>query len=244
MLILVPVKRVPDPYARVLPLPDRSGLDLSDVKMDMNPFDEIAMEEAARKREEFGARVIAVSIGDSACEDTLRKALAMGADEAILIEADEPLDAGVVAAELEALARELRPDLVLMGKQAVDDDTNAAGSMLAARLGWPIATSAAALRLEAGSAEVVCEGDEGELTLRVSLPAVVTADLRLNEPRYIALPGILKARSKPLARRSRLTDARPKTRWLEVEVPPNRPAGRKVASVDELLSELRTRGLV
>ncbi len=245
MKILVPVKRVVDPYAKVRPLADGTGLDLGGIKHDVNPFDEIAVEEAVRQKEANSAiTIIVVSIGTSDCEEQLRKALAMGADEAILIETDQPIDSPIVAAEFHALANELQPDLILMGKQATDDDCNQAGQMLAAKLDWPQATFASKLVIEGGRATVIRETDTGEETLTFSLPGVVTTDLRLNEPRYVALPGIIKARSKPLSKRPRATTMTPKTRTTRYDAPPARPAGRKVASVDELITALRERGAI
>ena len=243
MKILVPVKRVVDPYAKVKPLPDGSGLDVAGVKFDVNPFDEIAVEEAVRMKErDPSVSVTVVSIGSGDCEEQLRKALAIGADEALLVETTDEMDSTVVAAELEAVVRQVGPDLVLMGKQATDDDCNQAGQMLAARLGWPQATFACKVELVQGSVRVARETDTGEETLDVPLPAVVTTDLRLNEPRYIALPGIIKARSKPLSRQPRATTAAPKTRTIRLEPPPSRPPGRRVGSVDELVAALRERG--
>jgi len=243
MKVLVPVKRVVDPYAKVKPLPDGSGLDVGGVKFDINPFDEIAVEEAVRMKEaDPSVHITVVSIGSAECEDQLRKALAIGADEAILVETSDPLDPSVVAAELEAIVKQVSPDLVLMGKQATDDDCNQAGQMLAARLGWPQATFACKVERGDGSLKVMRETDTGEETLELPLPCLVTTDLRLNEPRYIALPGIIKARSKPLAKQARATSAAPKTRVLKLSSPPARPPGRKVGSVDELVSALRERG--
>ncbi|MCW5942106.1 MAG: electron transfer flavoprotein subunit beta/FixA family protein [Fimbriimonadaceae bacterium] len=245
MRILVTVKRVVDPYARVRPMPDGSGIDTGGAKFEINPFDEIAIEEAVRQREARGdTEIVAVSVGPSECEDQLRKALAMGADRAILVETGDPQDSSVVAAELEAIVRELKPDLILMGKQATDDDRNQAAQMLAARLGWPQATFASKLTVSDGSATVARETDTGEETLEIPLPAIVTTDLRLNEPRYIALPGIIKARTKSLEKRPRATTALPKTRPLRYETPPSRPPGKKVGSVEELVSELRARGAI
>ncbi|MES1227460.1 MAG: electron transfer flavoprotein subunit beta/FixA family protein [Armatimonadota bacterium] len=245
MTILVPIKRVVDPYAKVRPLADGSALDTAGLKFDVNPFDEIAMEQAVRFKEADGSvRVVAVSVGTAECEDQLRKALAMGADEAILVETSDELDSSVVAAELAAVVQSLKPDLVLMGKQATDDDCNQAGQMLAAKLEWPQATFAAAVTLGAGEVTVVRETDDGEQTVRLQLPAVVTVDLRLNEPRYIALPGIIKARSKPLSKQGRATHATVKTRVIGYANPPAREAGRKVGSVDELVSALRERGAI
>jgi electron transfer flavoprotein beta subunit len=244
MKVLVPVKRVVDPYAKVKPLADASGIDTTSVKFEINPFDEIALEEAVRLKESGSiAEIIAVSIGPAEAEEQLRKALAMGADRAILIETSDPLDSTVVAAELHAVATLEQPDLIIMGKQATDDDNNQAGQMLAARLGWPQATFACKVGLASGVATVVRETDSGTETLEIPLPCLITTDLRLNEPRYIALPGIIKARTKPLERRTRSTSASPKTRTVRVAAPPARAAGKKVGSVTELLAELRSRGV-
>lgn len=243
MKILVPVKRVPDPYAKVRALPDGSGLDLSSIKCEINPFDEIALEEAVRiKERDPSAEVIAVSIGGAECEEQLRKALAIGADSAILIEAPNKFDSTGVAGELAALTGELKPDLILMGKQGTDDDNAQAGPMLAAKLGWPQATFASKVEIGAGKATVTRETDDGSETLELPLPCVITADLRLNEPRYVALPGIIKARSKPLEKRPAATNPTPMTRSLRFEAPPPRAAGRKVGSVDELVAALKERG--
>jgi electron transfer flavoprotein beta subunit len=245
MKVLVPVKRVVDPYAKVRPLADGSGLDTTGVKFEINPFDEIAVEEAVRLKEKHpGLEITVVSIGGGECEEQLRKALAMGADKAVLVETTEPYDSPGVAKELEALVRELQPDLVLMGKQATDDDANQAGQMLAARLDWPQATFAAKVEISGTVVTVTRETDTGEEVVEVDLPAVVTADLRLNEPRYIALPGIIKARSKPLERRAPSAAPSPKTRVVRVESPAARPAGRKVGSVEELVSALKDRGVL
>lgn len=243
MKILVTVKRVVDPYAKVKPLADGSGLDTTGVKFEVNPFDEIAVEEAVRLKEKNPAITItAVSVGDASSEEQLRKALAMGADEAILVETTDALDSHVVAAELEAVIRERQPDLVLMGKQATDMDSNQAGQRLAARLGWPQATFANKIALEGNTAIVSRETDSGEETLKLALPAIVTADLRLNEPRYIALPGIIKARSKPLEKRARATSEAPLVTTVAYENPPQRAAGKRVNSTAELVAELKSRG--
>jgi electron transfer flavoprotein beta subunit len=226
-------------------LADGSGLDTAGVKYDINPFDEIAMEEAVRQKEsDSSIRIVAVSLGEAECEEQLRKALAMGADEAILIETEHALDSSVVADELALLARELNPDLILMGKQATDNDSCQAGQILAAKLGWPQATFASRLSLAGDRAEVTRETDEGEETLSLPLPAVVTTDLRLNEPRYIALPGIIKARSKPLARRARAGEALAKVRVLSYAAPEGRGEGVRVSSVDELVSALKSKGVL
>ncbi len=243
MKILVPIKRVVDPYAKVKPLGDGSGIDTGGMQFAINPFDEIAVEEAVRLREKDPAvEITVVSIGAGECEEQLRKALAMGADKALLVETSEVYDSPSVAAELAALALELSPDLILMGKQATDDDCNQVGQMLAARLDWPQATFASKVEIVPGGLRVTRETDTGEETFELPLPAVVTADLRLNEPRYIALPGIIKARSKPLDRRPPLTEPRLRTKTVAYSAPPARAAGRKVASVDELVAALRERG--
>lgn len=243
MRILVPIKRVVDPYARVRPLPDGSGIDTAGVKFDINPFDEIAVEEAVRQKEANPEiEIVAATIGSADAEEQLRKALAMGADRAILIETADAYDPRSVAAELAELVREVQTDLVLMGKQATDDDCNQVGQMLAARLDWPQATFASKLVLGGGSAQVTRETDTGEETLSMPCPCVVTTDLRLNEPRYIALPGIIKARSKPLERRAPKLAAHSAIRTLRYEAPPGRGACQIVASVDELVAALRDRG--
>ncbi|MCG9895582.1 MAG: electron transfer flavoprotein subunit beta/FixA family protein [Fimbriimonadaceae bacterium] len=244
MLILVPIKRVVDPYAVVRPLPDGSGMDTAGQKFDINPFDEIALEEAVRLKEAGSAdRIVAVSWGGSECEDQLRKALAMGADEALLFEAED-LDPSVIAAELQALVAELQPGLILMGKQDTDTDHGQTPPMLAALTGLPLASYAARITISGGSAEVVRETDSGEETVTVPLPAIISADLRLNEPRYIALPGIIKARSKPLTRRDRLTTAAGRTRVVAYAPPPDREPGRRVASVEELAEAIQAKGVL
>lgn len=245
MKIVVPVKRVIDPYAKVRPLGDGSALDLGGIKFEINPFDEIAVEEAVRLKEAGKAtEVVVVSIGGPECEEQLRKALAMGADRAVLIETPEKLDSPAVASELAEVVRHEAPSFVLMGKQGTDDDSNQAGQMLAAKLGWPQATFIAKLEVLDGAVRLVRETDTGEEQVEAPLPAVVTVDLRLNEPRYIPLPGIIKARTKPLERRPRATAQAPKTRVVRVDPPPSRPPGKKVGSVDELLAELKSRGVI
>lgn len=245
MKILVPIKRVVDPYAQIRPLADGTGLDLGGVKFDVNPFDEIAMEEAVRQKEANPSiSIVAVSIGGGEVEEQLRKALAMGADEAILVETSDELDPQLVADELKAVIEEVQPDVVLMGKQATDGDNNQVGQMLAAKLGWPQATFAAKVTLTDSAVEVARETDTGEETLKMPLPCVITTDLRLNEPRYIALPGIIKARSKPLAKRERATSNSPRVKITKFEQPPARQAGVKVGSVDELVAALRDKGVL
>lgn len=245
MKILVPVKRVLDPYAKVKPLADGSGLDLAGLKFDINPFDEIAVEAAVQLKEANDSiHIVVVSIGTSECEDQLRKALAMGADEAILIETNDELDSSVIAAELAKVAEEVNPQLILMGKQATDDDNNQAGQMLAAKLNWPQATFAAKIELEEEKVQVTRETDTGEETLILPLPALITTDLRLNEPRYIALPGIIKARQKPLTKSTRKTEIQPLTKIISYSAPPTRSAGKKVGSVEELIAEIQAKGVL
>lgn len=244
MRVLVPIKRVPDPYAKVRPLADGSGLDTGSVKFEINPFDEIALEEAVRQREKGGVtEIVAVTVGGPESEEQLRKALAMGADRAVRIEA-EGLDSPGVADELAALAGELKPDLILMGKQATDVDDNQVGQMLAAILDWPQATFASKVELSGNVAKVTRETDTGEETLELDLPAVVTVDLRLNEPRYIALPAIIKAKNKPLDRRPAAASAAPRTKLVRMDAPPPRAAGRKVANVDELVQAIQAAGVL
>ncbi len=243
MKILVPIKRVVDPYSKVRPLSDGSGIDTTGLKFEINPFDEIAIEEAVRLREKSGdVEIIVVSIGKSECEEQLRKALAIGADKAILIETDQEYDSLGIAKELASLVAEQAPDVVLMGKQATDDDCNQVGQMLAAKLGYPQATFASKIERLPTSLKVTRETDEGDEILELPLPCLVTADLRLNEPRYVALPGIIKARSKPLERRTPSVPVTLKTRPVFFESPPPRAAGKKVSSVDELVAVLRDRG--
>lgn len=215
------------------------------MRFEINPFDEIALEEAARMKERGEASVvIAITIGEAAAEENLRKALAMGADRAVLVEFSGDTDSLAIAKELAAWVTEFQPDLVLMGKQATDDDSNQVGQMLAALLGWPQATFASKVSVLDGTATVSRETDTGQETVAMRLPAVITADLRLNEPRYIALPGIIKARTKPLDRVTPKTEIRPKTRFENIVLPPARVAGRKVGSVMELAQGLAERGVL
>jgi electron transfer flavoprotein beta subunit len=246
MKILVPIKRVVDPYAKVRPTADGTGLDTTGLKFEINPFDEIAVEEAVRLRERLGdVEIVVISIGPEECEEQLRKALAMGADRAILVESSLAYDPPAIAAELaEQVRKFLSPDLILMGKQATDDDANQVGQMLAALLDYPQATFAAKLEISRESARVTRETDTGEETVEVSLPAVVTVDLRLNEPRYIALPGIIKARSKPLERRAPILEPKPRIRIVKYETPPARSSGLRVGSVDELFAALKSKGAI
>jgi electron transfer flavoprotein beta subunit len=241
--VLVAVKRVVDANFRVRVKADGSGVELDNVKMAMNPFDEIAVEEAVRLKEAGTAtEIVAVSIGPAKAEDTLRQALAMGADRAILVVHDGRTESLGVAKTLAKIAATETPDLILLGKQAIDDDTNATGQMLAALLQRGQATFASKVEIADGKAIVTREVDGGLQTLGLPLPAVVTADLRLNTPRFTALPNIIKARSKPLARTSAAelgVDLTPRLKTLKVEDPPARKAGEIVASVDALIAKLR-----
>jgi electron transfer flavoprotein beta subunit len=248
MKILVPVKRVIDYNVKVRVKADGSGVDLANVKMSMNPFDEIAVEEAIRLREKGAAtEVIAVSIGVKQAQETLRTALAMGADRAILVIAAEDVTQDIeplaVAKILKAVIDAEGPGLVIAGKQAIDNDMNATGQMLAALLGWPQATFASALTVEGESATVTREVDGGLQTIKVNLPAIVTADLRLNEPRYASLPNIMKAKKKPLEEKTAAdygVDVTPRLKVVKTTEPATRAAGVKVASVDELIAKLKT----
>jgi electron transfer flavoprotein beta subunit len=248
MKILVPVKRVVDYNVKIRVKPDGSGVETANVKMSMNPFDEIAVEEAVRLKEKGrAAEIVAVSAGVAACQETIRTALAMGADRGILIETGAELQPLAVAKLLRALVARERPDLVLMGKQAIDDDMNATGQMLAALLGWAQGTFASRVELGDGRVTVTREIDGGLETVELRLPAVVTADLRLNEPRYASLPNIMKARKKTIETVSPAelgVDVTPRLTVLKVEEPPKRKAGVKVASVAELVHKLRTEAKV
>ena len=248
MKVLVPVKRVVDYNVKVRVQGDGSGVVLDGVKMSMNPFDEIAVEEAVRLREAgLASEVVAVSCGVEACQETLRTALALGADRALLIETGETLQPLAVAKLLAEVARREAADLVICGKQAIDDDANQTGQMLAALMGWPQATFASKLTLGDGRAEVTREVDGGLETISVRLPAVVTTDLRLNEPRYATLPNIMKAKKKPL---ERLTpqelgvEVTPRLKTLRVTEPPKRRAGVRVPDVAALVERLRNEAKV
>ena len=244
MKILVPVKRVVDFNAKVRVKADGSGVELSDVKMSINPFDEIAVEEAIRLKEKGGAtEVVAVSIGPAQAEDTLRTALAMGADRGILIGSDAELEPLAVAKVLKAVAIEEKAQLIILGKQAIDYDCDQTGQMLAALLGWPQGTFASKVTLDADSLIVTREVDGGHQTVKLKLPAVVTADLRLNQPRYASLPNIMKAKKKPVTKRALEglgIDVHPRLDILKMAEPPRRKAGVKVASVTELINKLKT----
>jgi len=249
MKILVPVKRVVDTNVKIRVKADGTGVDLANVKMSMNPFDEIAVEEALRLKEAGKAtEVVVVSIGTDKSAETLRTGLAMGADRAILVKTDaasvEPL---AVAKLLKAVIANEAPGLVILGKQAIDDDSNQTGQMLAALLGWPQATFASKVLLGDASVDVTREVDGGLETLRLKLPAIVTTDLRLNEPRYASLPNIMKAKKKPLDETSPDTlgvDASPRLTVLKTVEPTGRTAGVKLGTVDELVAKLKQTGVL
>jgi electron transfer flavoprotein beta subunit len=248
MKVLVPVKRVIDFNVAVRVKADRSGVDLANVKMAINPFDEIAVEEAVRLKEQGTAsEVIAVSIGPIGAQETLRTALAMGADRGILVKHDGPMEPLAVAKILKAIALEEQPRLIILGKQAIDDDANQVGQMLAALLNWPQGTFAAKLELLNGETAVTREVDGGLQTVALTLPAVVTTDLRLNQPRYASLPNIMKARKKPIAEKSVAdygVDPTPRLKVLEVREPEKRRAGARVGNAAELVQRLRERGVI
>lgn len=247
MKVLVPVKRVIDYNVKVRVKADGTGVDLANVKMSMNPFDEIAVEEAIRLREKgVATEIVVVSIGIRQAQETLRTALAMGADRAILIEAasdvHQDIEPLAVAKLLAAVVKDENPDLVIAGKQAIDNDLNATGQMLAALLGWGQATFASEIVIEGGAAKVSREVDGGMQTVSVRLPAVITADLRLNEPRYASLPNIMKAKKKPLEERTAADygiDVTPRLTVVKTMEPAGREAGIKVGSVDELIAKLK-----
>jgi len=246
MKVLVAVKRVIDFNVKPRVKMDGSGVDLANVKMSMNPFDEIAVEEAIRLKEKgVVTEIVAVSIGPAKAQETLRTALAMGADRGILVQTDDEVEPLAVAKILAKIAEEEQPQLVILGKQAIDDDNNATGQMLAALLGWPQGTFASKVEV-AGDATVTREVDGGLETVKLKLPAVVTTDLRLNEPRYASLPNIMKAKSKPLATKSPAdygVDTARRLETLKVVEPPKRQAGIKVGSVDELVERLKGLGI-
>ncbi|MDO5371793.1 electron transfer flavoprotein subunit beta/FixA family protein [Paracoccus sp. (in: a-proteobacteria)] len=252
MKVLVPVKRVIDYNVKARVRADGSGVDLSNVKMSMNPFDEIAVEEAIRLKEKGAAsEIVVVSIGVKQAAETIRTALAMGADRGILVVAADDVHQDIeplaVAKLLKAIIAEEQPQLVLMGKQAIDNDMNATGQMLAALLGWAQATQAGKLDVEGGKATVTREIDGGLQVIEVTLPAIVTADLRLNEPRYASLPNIMKAKKKELVEKTAGdygVDVSPRLTVVRTAEPEGRKAGVKVASVDELVSKLKAAGVV
>jgi len=243
MKVLVPIKRVVDYNVKIRVKGDGSGVELANVKMSMNPFDEISVEEALRLKEAGKAsEVVVVSIGPAKAEETLRTALAMGADRAILIETDEAVEPLAVAKLLKGVADAEQPGLVIVGKQAIDDDSNQTGQMLAALTGWAQGTFASKVEIGDGKATITREVDGGLQTIEVKLPAVVTTDLRLNEPRYASLPNIMKAKKKPLDKKSPAdfgVDVSPRLKVLKTEEPAGRKAGVKVASVAELVDKLK-----
>ncbi|HEU4498019.1 MAG TPA: electron transfer flavoprotein subunit beta/FixA family protein [Sphingomicrobium sp.] len=247
MKLLVAVKRVIDFNVKPRVKMDGSGVDLANVKMSMNPFDEIAVEEAIRLKEKgVATEIVAVSIGPAKAQETLRTALAMGADRAILVQTEEEVEPLAVAKILKGIAGEESPDLIILGKQAIDDDSNQTGQMLAALLDWPQGTFASKVEQSGNSVNVTREVDGGLETVALSTPAVVTTDLRLNEPRYASLPNIMKAKSKPLVTKSPGdfgVDVAPRLETLKVTEPPRRQAGIKVGSVDELVGKLKALGV-
>ena len=246
MRILVAVKRVIDYNVKIRVRPDGTGVETANVKMSMNPFDEIAVEEAIRLKEKgVVTEIVAMSIGPAKAQETLRTSLAMGADRAILVQTDEEVEPLAVAKILAKIVEEEQPQLVILGKQAIDDDNNATGQMLAALLGWPQGTFASKVEVS-DSATVTREVDGGLETVKLNLPAVVTTDLRLNEPRYASLPNIMKAKSKPLVTKSPGdygVDVAPRLETLKVVEPAKRQAGIKVGSVDELVGKLKALGV-
>ena len=248
MKILVAVKRVVDYNVKVRVKSDGTGVETAGVKMSMNPFDEIGIEEAVRLKEKGAAtEVVAVSLGVAACAETIRTALAMGADRGILVETDVELQPLAVAKMLKAVAEKEQPKLIILGKQAIDDDMNATGQMLAALLGWPQGTFASKVAIDGDALTVTREVDGGLETVALKLPAVITTDLRLNEPRYASLPNIMKARKKPIDNMKPAdlgVDPTPRLTTLKVAEPPKRKAGAKVGSVAELVAKLKTEAKV
>ncbi|MEJ2816109.1 MULTISPECIES: electron transfer flavoprotein subunit beta/FixA family protein [unclassified Caulobacter] len=248
MKVLVPVKRVIDYNVKVRVKPDQTGVDLANVKMSMNPFCEIAVEEAVRLKEKgVATEVVIVSIGPAQAQETIRTALAMGGDRGVLITTDADPEPLAVAKLLAAVVAEEQPNLVLMGKQAIDGDNNAVGQMLSALLGWPQATYASAVEISGSTAKVTREVDGGLQTLDVDLPAVVTADLRLNEPRYASLPNIMKAKKKEIVSKTVAdygVDIAPRLKVVKVAEPAKRSAGVKVETAADLVSKLKTAGVL
>jgi len=247
MKILVPVKRVIDYNVKPRVKSDGTGVDLANVKMSMNPFDEIAVEEAIRLKEKgVATEIVAVSVGPQKAQETLRTALAMGADRAILVQTDDAVEPLAVAKILKAITDEEQPGLVILGKQAIDDDSNQTGQMLAALLGRPQGTFASEVTVDGDSVIVKREVDGGLETVKLSLPAIVTTDLRLNEPRYASLPNIMKAKSKPLATKAPAdygVDTAVRLKTLKVSEPPMRQAGIKVPDVDTLVAKIKELGI-
>ena len=247
MKILVPVKRVLDYNVKPRVKSDGTGVDLANVKMSMNPFDEIGIEEAIRLKEKgVATEIVAVSVGPAKAQETLRTALAMGADRAILVQTDDDVEPLALAKIFKAIADAEQPGLVILGKQAIDGDNNQTGQMLAALTGWAQGTFASAVVVEGDSVNVTREVDGGLETVKLKLPAIVTTDLRLNEPRYASLPNIMKAKSKPLDTKSPAdygVDTTPRVKTVKVSEPPVRSAGVKVADVDELVAKLKAMGV-
>ena len=243
MKILVPVKRVVDFNVKIRVRPDGSGVELANIKMSMNPFDEIAVEEAIRQKEAGKAtEIVAVSIGPAQASETIRTALAMGADRGILVKAEGLIEPLAVAKILKGIVAEERPGLVILGKQAIDDDSNQTGQMLAALLGWSQGTFASKLVIEGESVTVTREVDGGLQTVKLKAPAIVSTDLRLNEPRYASLPNIMKAKKKPIAEKTPAdygVDVAPRLKVVTTVEPPGRKSGVKVGSVAELVSKLK-----
>jgi electron transfer flavoprotein beta subunit len=248
MKILVPVKRAIDKDVKIRVKPDGSGVELGNVKMSMNPFDEIAVEEAMRLKEAGKAtEIVCASIGPPQAGETIRTALAMGADRGILVKADGAVEPLAVAKILRAIAEAEKPGLIVMGKQAIDDDSNQTGQMLAALLGWPQGTFASKVELDADAATVTREVDGGLQTVKLKMPAIVTTDLRLNEPRYASLPNIMKAKKKPIEEKTPAdygVDIKPRLEVVKTAEPPVRKAGVKVKSVAELVEKLKEAGAV
>jgi len=248
MKVLVAVKRVVDYNVKIRVKSDGTGVDLANVKMSMNPFDEIAVEEAVRLKEAgVATEVVVVSCGVAQCQETLRTAMAIGADRAILVESNDELQPLAVAKILKALADKEQPQLVILGKQAIDDDSNQTGQMLAALVNWPQATFASKVQVEGGKAAVIREVDGGLETVSMALPAVVTTDLRLNEPRYVTLPNIMKAKKKPLETipvADLGVDVSPRLKTLKVNEPPKRSAGVMVPDVAALVDKLKNEAKV
>jgi len=248
MKVLVPVKRVIDYNVKPRVKMDGTGVDLANVKMSMNPFDEIAVEEAIRLKEKgVVTEIVAISIGEQKAQETLRTALAMGADRAILVVSDTEVEPLGVAKILAKIVEEEAPGLVILGKQAIDDDSNQTGQMLAALTGRPQGTFASKVEVEGDTVKVTREVDGGLETVSLKTPAIVTTDLRLNEPRYASLPNIMKAKSKPMAQKTPAdygVDVTPRLKTLKVSEPPKRVAGIKVADTDELVAKLKAMGVV
>jgi electron transfer flavoprotein beta subunit len=243
MKILVPVKRAIDKDVKIRVKADSSGVELANVKMSMNPFDEIAVEEAIRLKEAGKAsEIVAVSIGPQQASETIRTALAMGADRGILVKVEAPVEPLAVAKILKGIADAEKPGLVIMGKQAIDDDCNQTGQMLAALLGWPQGTFASKISLDGEALDVTREVDGGLQTVKLKMPAIVTTDLRLNEPRYASLPNIMKAKKKPIAEKTAAdygVDIKPRLEVVKTAEPPTRKAGVKVKTVAELVDKLK-----